>query len=173
MNLEKVKTYEKFPAWIVVLANLLSLSIYAIGAYIFLGFGILFVVLYLLYCLWMEINVLRRSCVGCYYYDKVCAFGKGKLCPLFFKKGSSKIFIKRKISPIHILPDFSIFIIPLIGGVILSILNFSWTVVGMMVILLIISFAGNAFVRGSFACKYCKQREIGCPAEKMFQKKKK
>jgi hypothetical protein len=28
-------------------------------------------------------------------------------------------------------------------------------------------------IRGSIACKYCKQRELGCPAEQMFAKKKK
>ena len=171
--MKKTKSYENFPLWIVFLSAILSLSIYTIGAYIMLGFGIFFVILYLLYCLWMEINVLRRSCVGCYYYGKVCGFGKGKLCSLFFKKGSSKIFVKRKISPIDILPDFLVFIIPTIGGVILSILNFNWTIVGAMIILLFISFAGNAFIRGSLACKYCKQREIGCPAEKLFSKKKK
>ena len=170
--MKKTKIYENFPFWIVLLSNILSLSIYAIGAYILLGFGIFFVTLYLLYCLWMEINVLRRSCVGCYYYGKVCGFGKGKLCSLLFKKGSSEIFVKKKISPIDILPDFLVFIIPIIGGVILSILNFNWTIVGMMMILLVISLGGNAFVRGSFTCKYCKQREIGCPAEKLFSKKK-
>jgi len=40
-------------------------------------------------------------------------------------------------------------------------------------ILLVLSFGGNAFIRGSFACNYCKQKEIGCPAEKLFSKKTK
>ena len=169
----KTKSYENFPLWIVFLSNALSLSIYVLGAYILLGFGTFFVILYIIYCLWMEVNLLRRSCVGCYYYGKVCAFGKGRLCSLFFKKGGPTIFAKKIISPIDLLPDFLVFLIPVIGGIILSVWNFSWTIVIMMLILLIISFSGNAFVRSSFACKYCKQRDIGCPDEKLFSKKRK
>jgi hypothetical protein len=37
-----------------------------------------------------------------------------------------------------------------------------------LAVLIALSFVGNAVLRGSFACKYCKQREIGCPAEKLF-----
>ena len=168
----KVKCYENFPLWIVILCNLFSLTIYAIGTYIILGFGIFFAILYLLYCFWMEISVLRRSCVGCYYYGKICAFGKGKTSSLFFKKDKSKALSKKKISLFNILPDFMVSIFPIIAGIILSILNFSWTIVFMVIVLLVLTFGGNAFIRGSFACKYCKQREIGCPAEKLFQKKK-
>jgi hypothetical protein len=38
----------------------------------------------------------------------------------------------------------------------------------LLVVLVFLSLAGNAIIRGSFACKYCRQREIGCPAEKLF-----
>jgi hypothetical protein len=43
----------------------------------------------------------------------------------------------------------------------------------MLTILGILYFGGNAVRRGSFACKYCKQREIGCPTEKVFMKERK
>ena len=33
-----------------------------------------------------------------------------------------------------------------------------------------LSTAGNAVIRGSFACKYGKQRLVGCPAEQLFNK---
>jgi len=32
---------------------------------------------------------------------------------------------------------------------------------------------GNSYVRGSLACKFCRQRQLGCPAEKMFRQGKK
>jgi hypothetical protein len=48
--------------------------------------------------------------------------------------------------------------------------DFTWLVVVMLAILVVLSLGGNAVVRGSFACKYCKQRQIGCPAEKLFGK---
>jgi hypothetical protein len=173
VNVEAPKSYENFPAWIPILANLVSISIYAIGAYILAGFGILFAILYLLYCLWLEIGILRRSCVDCYYYGKVCGLGKGKLCTLLFKKGDPQKFVEKEITWAHILPDFMVFIIPLVGGIILLIRDFTWFLVALLALLLILSFGGTAVIRGSFACKYCKQREIGCPAEQLFGGKEK
>ena len=166
------KSYENFPIWIVLLSTILSLSTYAIGIYVLLGLGIPFAILYIIYILWLEVRLLKGSCIDCYYYGKVCAFGKGKLCALFFKKGNPKRFVARKISMIDILPDFLIFIFPIVGGVILLVANFSWIITALLVILVVLSFGGTAVIRGSFACKYCKQREIGCPAEKLFSKGK-
>jgi hypothetical protein len=37
-----------------------------------------------------------------------------------------------------------------------------------MVLLAALSLGGNSFVRTRIVCKYCRQREIGCPAEKFF-----
>jgi len=38
--------------------------------------------------------------------------------------------------------------------------------------LILLTSAGNSYIRGSLACKYCQQRELGCPAEKLFNKEK-
>ena len=67
---------------------------------------------------------------------------------------------------------FSDFFPSSIGGIILLIFSFSWLIVVLLVVLVFLGFGGNAVIRGSFACKYCKQREIGCPAERLFSKKK-
>ena len=170
--MEETNSYEKFPIWIPLLANVVALSIYAIGAYILAGLTIILSILYLLYCLWVEIGVLRGSCVHCYYYGKVCGLGKGKLCSLFFKKGDPQRFIEKEISWYHMLPDFMVSIIPLVGGIVLLVSDFSWLILALLVILAMLSTGGNAVIRGSFACKYCKQREIGCPAEKVFGREK-
>lgn len=163
-------TYEKFPLGIVLLFNLVAISIYAIGAYILAGFGIIFSVLYLLYCIWIEIGILRGSCVNCYYYGKVCGLGRGKLCSFLFKKGNPEKFVEMELSWFKMLPDFMVITFPIIGGIILLLKDFNWLIVAILAILFILYFGGNAIIRGSFACKYCKQREIGCPAEKMFGK---
>jgi len=168
--LSKSISYENMPSWIVLLSNLLAVSIYAIGIYIVSRFGMLFVVLFLLYIIWVEIRLLKGSCVDCYYYDKICAFGRGKLCSLFFKKGNPKKFVEKEIKKIDLVPDFLVFIIPMAFGIILLVTDFSWTILALLIILSILSLGGNAFVRGSLACKYCKQREIGCPALKVFSK---
>jgi hypothetical protein len=46
--------------------------------------------------------------------------------------------------------------------------DFTWLGVGMLVSLVALALWGNAIVRGSFACKYCKQKELGCPAARLF-----
>jgi hypothetical protein len=42
-----------------------------------------------------------------------------------------------------------------------------------MLDILILGFAGNAFVRGQLACSHCMQRKLGCPAAKLFGVKSK
>jgi len=169
--MEEITAYENYPIPIVLLSNGLAISIYAIGLYILAQCGIWWAVLYLLYCGVFEMRLLRYHCVNCYYYDKVCAFGKGKLSALLFKKGDPQKFAEKDVKWIDLVPDILVLVFPLIGGIVLLVTAFNWTILALLIILLVLSFAGNAFVRGSHACKYCKQKELGCPAEKFFIKK--
>lgn len=171
MNIE-TRTYENFPAKIVLLSNTVAVLLYGLGAYIIGGLGIPFFILYLLYCFWLEVRVLKCSCVHCYYYGKVCGFGKGKLCSWLFKRSDPQHFTERKVSWYDILPDMMVLLFPLIGGIVLLIKEFTWLLVVLLVILVFLSLGGNSIIRGSFACRYCRQREIGCPAEKLFSGRK-
>ena len=164
----QTSTFERFPIGMVVLCNLVSLLIVGIGAYLFVGLSVWLLVPYLLYWLVMETRVLRRSCVNCAYYGKVCGFGKGKLCSMVFKKGDPKRFAEDSISWIAVLPDFLIFGFPLVGGIVSLIRDFSWPILILVVALVALSFVGNAVIRGSLACRHCRQREIGCPASRLF-----
>ena len=168
----KTKSYENFPLWIPFIAILVSVINYSIGAVILSGFGIIFSILYLFYCLGAELLVIIRSCKDCWYYGKICGLGKGKIAPLFIKKGDTKKFADRDISMVHMIPDFLVVILPLLGGVMLLLLDFSILVLLLMVVLIVLFFGGTAFIRGTFACKYCKQKDIGCPADAIFNKKK-
>ena len=166
------KSFENFPLWIPFITILVSIISYIIGAIILSGFGIIFSILYIFYCIGVELLVILRSCKDCWYYGRICGVGKGKIAPLFVKKGDTKKFADRDISMLHLIPDFMVVVLPLVGGLILLILNFSIVVLVLMVILAILFFGGTAFIRGSFACKYCKQKDIGCPAYDVFNKKK-
>ena len=170
--MKNTKSYENFPLWIPFIAILISVICYVIGSYILIGFGIIFSILYLFYCLGAELLVILRSCKDCWYYGKICGLGKGKITPLFVKKGDTKKFADRDISVVHMIPDFLVVILPLLGGAILLILDFSVLVLSLMVILGVLFFGGTSFIRGTFACKYCKQKDIGCPAFEIFNKKK-
>lgn len=170
--MEKIEPFENFPIWIPLITILFSVISYIIGALILIRFGIIFSILYLFYCLVAELIVIFRSCRDCWYYGKICGLGKGKIAPLFVKKGDTKKFADRDISIIHMIPDFLVVIIPLAGGIILLILNFTILTLLLIVILIILFFGGTAFIRGTYTCKYCKQKDIGCPADAIFNKKK-
>ena len=167
----KEASYESFPLGPVILCVIFSLFLYFLGAYILSGLWIGFALLYLLYCFGIELNVLYRSCRSCYYYGKRCGLGKGWMCDKLFKKGDPQHFLQKQITWMTMIPDFLVFIFPIAGGIILLILRFSWITLGLLIILAVLSFGGTATIRGKFACNYCKQRELGCPAQQLFQKK--
>jgi hypothetical protein len=164
---------EKYPLAIVFLSNLLLFLIYGIGAFILFRFGIIWVIGYVFFILFLEFRLLSGHCVDCYYYGKTCAFGKGYLSSLFFQKGNPEKFSRMTITWKDIVPDFLVFIIPVLAGILLLIQEFTWTVLILIIALFFLGFLGNALVRGQLACRYCKQRETGCPAAQLFDKTKK
>jgi hypothetical protein len=164
---------ENYPIPVVIVSNLLTLLIYAIGVYIIFRLSILLVICYVIFILVLEFRLLGSHCVNCYYFGRTCAFGKGRLSSLLFRKGSMERFNEKPIIWRDIVPDFLVFFIPMIAGVILLVQEFSLTVLILVLILFLLGFPGNALVRGRLACRYCKQRSIGCPAEQLFGKSKK
>jgi hypothetical protein len=168
--METTRCYERYPWWIILLSNLVSLAITVIGAYLTYQLGLAWMIAYILFVLVLEIRLLRWSCIDCYYHGKACAFGKGKVSGLLFKKGDPERFNKKRITWKDMIPDILVALFPLVAGIIVSIRDFSWLVLAMLVILLLLVSSGNAWIRGKLACRYCKQREIGCPAEQLFAK---
>jgi len=88
--------YENYPTMIVFGSNLLSFLIYGIGAFILYKFGLILVIFYVLFILFLEFRLLSRHCVDCYYYGKTCAFGKGRLSSLFFPGANRSSSTKKR-----------------------------------------------------------------------------
>jgi len=156
----------------IIVSDAVALGIYAIGAYIMFQLDVSWGCTYLVYCLIIEIRVMRKSCIHCYYYDKLCGFGKGKIAALFFKRGDPKKFLERKITWKDLIPDLLVSLIPFAFGILMLTWEFDWLMLLLLTGLFALTTLGNGFVRGNIACKYCKQRELGCPAEKLFAGKK-
>jgi hypothetical protein len=170
--METTKTYENYPVWFVFLSNLLTLPIYFLGAYIIWDFGWIYALLYISYCLALEIRLCMMSCIDCFYYGKLCFSGRGKIAALFFKQGDPKRFICKAITWKHLIFDFLVPLIPIFAGIALSIIDFNWWRLAAIIALIILGFPVTGYLRGSLACKFCRQRELGCPAEQMFNPKK-
>ena len=164
--------YDNYPCWILIVSNLVMIGTYLTGAFIIYQFGIYWMMLYILYIAALQIRLMKKSCVSCYYYGKYCAFGTGKIAPLFFKKGNPSDFVNCSITWKDMIPDVLVTLVPVIGGVVLLILNFNLPVLASLILISFLGTAGNGFVRGNLACKFCRQRELGCPAERFFNKNK-
>jgi len=164
----ELTTCERYPVGTVILANGVGLGTWAVGAYVMSGFGILWLIFYLGYCLWIEWRLLRHSCGNCYYYGRRCAFGKGELSALLFRRGNPQVFTDQRFTWKDVVPDFLVSLIPLTGGLALLIMHFDWRLVLALAAILALSSYGNALVRGKLACSRCKQRDIGCPAATLF-----
>jgi len=166
-------SYERFPLRITIPVVLFNLLLYALGAYILLRIHVAATILYLGYCAVIQVNVMRRSCRSCYYYGKNCAFGIGALSARLFTRQDPASFVNKDVSPLTMIPDFLVVIIPVLAGIVSAILSFSWLYLGVVLAFLLLYLMGTAAVRGSVACKYCRQRELGCPAAQMFFKQSK
>ena len=171
-KMKEITCYESYPFWIVILSNIVSFAVIAAGAFVMYKISWIWLALYILYIVLLEIRLLKRSCVNCYYFGKVCAFGKGKVSSLFFQKGDTNRFIEDRIMWKDIIPDLLVSIVPIVAGIMLLVMNFSWLILTMVLLLILLSSVGNGLIRGSLACKYCRQREIGCPAEQLFSRGK-
>ena len=170
--MENVKTYENYPLGIVFLSNLVSIGIYLLGFLIILHTGWIFAILYLAYILAFEIRLVRNHCTHCYYWGKTCAFGRGGVSSLLFKKSDPSKFCEKAMTWKDLIPDLLISLFPLVTGIVLLILDFNIVLLLALLVLLFLTTSGNGLVRGSFACKFCKQRELGCPAMALFNRGK-
>lgn len=161
-------TFDDFPLRMIIVSDTVAFGIYIIGALIMFRLGMIWGWIYIFACLVAEIRIMRMSCVHCYYYGKFCGLGKGKLAALFFSKGDPKKFLEKDIKWKDLIPDLLIALVPFFAGIFLLIAGFSWLLLLLLLALLALATAGNGFIRGSIVCKYCKQRKLGCPAERFF-----
>ena len=166
---ENGEAFDRYPIPTVLLSNLSVAAVWTIGTYLlWAALGVIGAAAFIIYCAVLEVNLLRKSCVDCYYYGKTCFSGRGRVCALLSKKGDPARFALREVTWKDIVPDLAVSFVPIICGIGLVIVDFSWLIVVLVLALLFLSTAGNALIRGRLACKYCRQRLLGCPAEKLF-----
>ena len=168
------KIYEKYPFWMVVVVNILMLAVYVAGAYIMFKLNLITGILYVIYFLILEFQLYKEACTSCCYYGRLCAFGKGVIASLFFKKGDPKKFGERELSFKDMIPQLLVVLIPLaIGVALLASRGFDVLILIAMLYPVFSWVCLNQINYGKLACIHCKQGSICCPALKFFAKKKK
>ena len=170
ISMDTIKTYESYPIGIVIQSNFVSLGIYALGLFIVLKLGLVLSLFYLLYILALEYRLIRYHCTTCYYWGKTCGFGKGRLSSLFFKKGDVAKFCAKDMTWRDMIPDILVSLIPVVIGITLLMIQFD--IMLLLVLLLLLTTVGNGYIRGKLTCRFCKQRELGCPADLLFNQSK-
>ena len=170
--MENDKRYDNYPFWIVLLSNLVSLGIFALGILIFLRVHLLIALAYILYFLFLEYRLIRYHCTDCFYFGRTCAFGHGRISAVFCKKGDTSQFCNHKMTWKDMILDILISLLPFIVGIILMVIEFDYFLLAATILILLLTTFGNNFIRGKLACRYCKQRDLGCPAEALFNKNK-
>lgn len=166
----KQKIYESYPLSGIVLCNLFNAVIVILGALIVLPYGIHVPILYLIYVLYLEFQILKEGCINCYYYGKKCFCGKGICTAKLFKKGDMKRFSQKQFTWLSMLPTFMITILPIVLGAILLAIRFDWLLLAAIIAIGILGFPAQGITHG-WGCGHCKQRELGCPACELFNKK--
>ncbi|MBU0628496.1 MAG: threonine/serine exporter family protein [Nanoarchaeota archaeon] len=173
MKREKPQIYNKYPLWIVLVANIIMILGIIAGAYIMFRLHWITGIIYLVYVVFLEFTVYKEGCRDCYYYNSRCAFGKSYIAGIFFKKGDGKNFTKRKTSWKDLIPIMLGSIIPMIVGIALLISRGFHLLTLIAAIYPVVNwFVINPILYGQLSCKHCKQGSICCPALEFFSKGK-
>ncbi len=114
---------------------------------------------YILFLVTMIIFVLRKHlCTNCYYYNKRCSTGWGKLAAIMFKKNSGNYKLGVRLAGI----TWGLAtIIPIIGMILILAFNFKLTILINFSLFLLLTPLN--FIIHKNSCLKCKMRGI-CPA---------
>jgi len=146
----------------VVLNNLIMILWITLGTIGCWFFNPLIGWIYITVAVIMIYIVLRKLlCINCYYYNKSCGMGWGKLSALFFKEGNIEKFkysLGLKLAP---LTYGLLTIIPLVLLIISMIFQFDIFKLIVLILLLLVAFYSGGISRKK-GCRKCKMRLI-CP----------
>jgi hypothetical protein len=156
-----MECYESFPRTTVIY-NLLTLGgAMVVGVIVLAQLGVWFAVGYLVLLALTWFGVLAFVCTRCYYYDRRCATGVGKVASLLFKKGQEEEFGQTTSQKAVILLLVIVLLLPLVGGIVSLVVGYSTLRLVLLVALVALLVAGLA-PHPRLVCSHCKLAEQGC-----------
>lgn len=154
------KGKEQYPMSRVVLGNILMILWIVVGTIAVWFFSPIIATLYLIVAVITVFFILRKLvCTNCYYYDKWCSLGWGKLAAALFKQGRIEEFnesIGLRLAPI-IYGLLTIF--PLVVVLVAIIAEIDFYKIAVLIILLFFSVYSGSISRRS-ACASCKMNAM-------------
>lgn len=164
---------DEYPIKIVCISATLTVISYLLGTIVFYVLHPILGFIFLLLAVFTIIISMKLRCTHCYYIDKYCNFGLGKLAAILFKKGDSEEFRNpKKVVPTAIM-SFGTTLLPVIAGIWLIIFDFSLINLGLLLVYILLGIMPNFIVRGNF-CEKCMQGQLGCPSyEQMIKSRQK
>ena len=153
---------ESFPLSWIIGENLVYLAIWVLAGYLLWPIWTLFglpilTIIWAVLVVVIQILLKKHNCSGCYYYDKLCHLGWGKISSAMFKQDSGDPKMGMKLSFFYILPPPLIFLTSLIFAIIKSPTWAYWIILALFTILNVVSFP----IRKE-GCSLCAMREV-CP----------
>ncbi|MBA7582904.1 hypothetical protein ES708_24842 [subsurface metagenome] len=105
----------------------------------------------------VQVLLKKHNCSGCYYYDKLCHLGWGKISSAMFKQDSGNPDMGMKLSLFYIVPPPLIFLTSLVFVIIKSPAWAYWLILVLFTILNV-----AAFPIRKKGCSLCTMRKV-CP----------
>ena len=159
---------ESFSLFWIAGENLLYLGIWALAGYllwpILTIFGLpLLTILWIILVLVIQILLKKHNCSGCYYYDKLCHLGWGKISSALFEQDSGNPNIGSKLSLFYIVPPPVILVASIVFAIIVGVAWIYWAALALYIALNIVIFP----VRKK-GCGLCAMRDV-CPGSAIKQ----
>jgi hypothetical protein len=149
---------EQYPMSRIIIGNILIALWLIVGTVAVWFYSPILATIYLIVAVLTVYIILRKLvCTNCYYYDKWCSMGWGKIASALFKRGNIEQFnesIGLRLAPI-VYGLLTIF--PLIVVLLVLIFEFDYYKLAVLVILLFFSVYSGSISRKS-ACADCKMK---------------
>ena len=154
-----VEGKESFSLLSIIIENILYLAIWCLAGALFWPVWMpadvpVLTIIWIIVVMDVQIMLKKHNCSGCYYYDKLCHLGWGKISSHIFAQDSGDIQKAKLYSLFYILSPVVTFIVSLVYGLIGNVGWWYWLIFGIFILLNIVVFP----VR-KCGCGHCKIRQ--------------
>jgi hypothetical protein len=156
-----MECYDSFPRT-TVLYNLLTLGgAMVVGVIVLAQLGVWFAVGYLALLALTGYGMLALVCTRCYYYDRRCGTGVGKIAARLFKKGQEEEYGQTASQKVIMLLLVIVLLLPLVVGIASLVVGYSTLRLVLLVAWVALLVAGLA-PHPRLVCSHCRLAERNC-----------